>query len=246
MKLAASVTVLAVLVSGCGGGDATPVPTAGLAPPLRSPAATVLSVPVPTARPTLPPSTPPTFAPAALPTLTAVPAATPAATGTALLPTATNEPVPGPTGPAAATAVPGYTLYRSTAGGYSIEYPSEWLQTGADALLQLRSPAADAFVQISYRDIGVVATPAQMEQIADRALRAGFGNVYVKGETRTHADGSIGMAFQLRQVPEWYGNVFVEQRGTVAYTGLFLVERADREQYAAPLTHMLASYKIER
>lgn len=251
IKTAAVAVVGGIVLSACGGSSATPTPAVIVSTAAPSPTTIVMSpVPTPTAVPTPPSMSTPaatgTSGPLVAPTTTVLPLVTPAATGTALAPPGTQTAVPATTSTAATTPAPGYTLYRSTAGGYSIEYPSDWTRNGGDQLLQVQPRAQDALVQISYQDIGYAATPAQLEQIADTALRGGFGSAYVKGETRTQPDGSIGIDFRLNQTPEWHGNAFVEQRGTVLYMSVFLVETAKQAQYAEQLAHTLASYKIER
>ena len=166
---------------------------------------------------------------------------------------ATRTPVAKPTNTrtARATSTPKSTTggdwktYSSSEGNWSIDYPSDWTVNEALAPnVQFFAPTNDAFVQVTYADVGARLDPAELVEIASTQLGNSFTGFEETGREE-QSDGSTRLDFTFEQQgTAFVGSAFIEQRGTGLYMLMFISEPDATTKYEDTFAEILASYTV--
>ena len=140
-----------------------------------------------------------------------------------------------------------WETYESSAGAWSISYPSDWTVNDAtDPNVQFLSPTNDAFVQVTYADVGGELDPEQLVDLASTQLGGSFPG-YEETGREEQPDGSTRLDFTFEQQGTALdGRVFIEQRGTGLYMLMFVTEADATADYQETFEQILASYVTPR
>jgi hypothetical protein len=189
---------------------------------------------------------------------TPAPASTPAPTNTRTVrptrtpvarPTNTRAPRPTNTRIARATNTPeadvsgDWKTYQASEGNWSIDYPADWtVNEDLAPNVQFFAPTNDAFVQVTYADVGARLDPDQLVEIASTQLASSFTG-YEETGREEQADGSTRLDFTFEQQgAEFDGKAFIEQRGTGLYILMFISEPDATSTYEDTFIQILESY----
>ncbi|HEY0069546.1 MAG TPA: DUF4352 domain-containing protein [Chloroflexia bacterium] len=136
-----------------------------------------------------------------------------------------------------------WKTYSSTEGNWSIDYPSDWtVNEDLAPNVQFFAPTNDAFVQVTYADIGARVDADQLVEIASTQLGNSFTGFQETGREK-QSDGSTRLDFTFEQQgAEFDGKAFIEQRGTGLYILMFISEPSATSTYEDTFIQMLDSY----
>ncbi|HEX8217625.1 MAG TPA: DUF4352 domain-containing protein [Chloroflexia bacterium] len=150
---------------------------------------------------------------------------------------------------ARATATPAsedsgdWKTYEASEGNWSIDYPADWtVNEDLAPNVQFFAPTNDAFVQVTYADVGARLDPEQLVEIASTQLGSSFTG-YKETGREEQADGSTRLDFTFEQQgAEFDGKAFIEQRGTGLYILMFISEPDATSTYEDTFVRILESY----
>lgn len=138
-----------------------------------------------------------------------------------------------------------WETYSSSEGNWSIDYPSDWTVNETLAPnVQFFAPTNDAFVQVTYADVGARLDPAELVEIASTQLGNSFTGFEETGREE-QPDGSTRLDFTFEQQGTAFdGSAFIEQRGTGLYMLMFISEPDATTKYEDTFAEILASYTV--
>lgn len=164
---------------------------------------------------------------------------------------ATNTRAARPTNTRTARATPtpvsedsgDWRTYESSEGNWSIDYPADWtVNEDLAPNVQFFAPTNDAFVQVTYADVGARLDPDQLVEIASTQLGSSFTG-YTETGREEQSDGSTRLDFTFEQQgTEFDGKAFIEQRGTGLYILMFISEPDATTAYEDTFVQILESY----
>ena len=136
-----------------------------------------------------------------------------------------------------------WETYTASEGNWSIDYPSDWtVNEDLAPNVQFFAPTNDAFVQVTYADVGAELDPEQLVEIASTQLAGSFTG-YEETGREEQPDGSTRLDFTFEQQGAAFdGSAFIEQRGTGLYILMFISEPDATDTYAETFSRILESY----
>lgn len=137
-----------------------------------------------------------------------------------------------------------WETYTSSEGNWSIDYPSDWtVNEDLAPNVQFFAPTNDAFVQVTYADIGAEVDPEELVEIASTQLASSFTG-YEETGREEQPDGSTRLDFTFEQQGTAFdGTAFIEQRGTGLYILMFISEPDATNEYGETFGQILDSYR---
>ncbi|MEA2573254.1 MAG: hypothetical protein QOH93_552 [Chloroflexia bacterium] len=137
-----------------------------------------------------------------------------------------------------------WKTYTASEGGWSIDYPSDWTVNEVAPNVQFFAPSNDAFVQVTYADVGATLDPDQLVEIASTQLAGSFTG-YKETARDKQPDGSTRLSFTFDQQGTTFdGTAFIEQRGTGLYILMFISEPNATDKYSDTFSQILDSYIV--
>ncbi|MDQ3706676.1 MAG: DUF4352 domain-containing protein [Chloroflexota bacterium] len=136
-----------------------------------------------------------------------------------------------------------WETYVAEEGNWSIDYPSDWtVNEDLAPNVQFFAPTNDAFVQVTYADVGAELDPEQLVEIASTQLGNSFPG-YEETGREEQPDGSTRLDFTFEQDGTAFdGSAFIEQRGTGLYILMFISEPDATDTYGETFSRILESY----
>lgn len=136
-----------------------------------------------------------------------------------------------------------WETYTADEGNWSIDYPSDWtVNEDLAPNVQFFAPTNDAFVQVTYADVGAELDPEQLVEIASTQLAGSFTG-YEETGREEQPDGSTRLDFTFEQQGAAFdGTAFIEQRGTGLYILMFISEPDATDAYGETFSRILESY----
>ncbi|HEX8600379.1 MAG TPA: DUF4352 domain-containing protein [Chloroflexia bacterium] len=136
-----------------------------------------------------------------------------------------------------------WETYTSDEGNWSIDYPADWtVNEDLAPNVQFFAPTNDAFVQVTYADVGAELDPEQLVEIASTQLAGSFTG-YEETGREEQPDGSTRLDFTFEQQGAAFdGTAFIEQRGTGLYILMFISEPDATDAYGETFSRILESY----